>query len=270
VRALTAAIQYGQWRSRPAGRVPDLSDIRLDQARALVHQFLTDHSEGGWLRPSSVQDLLGCFGLPVLAGTTAADASEAVATLRRLGGPVALKAVARELLHKSRDGGVILGIRDEQQLRAEIAAMRQRFQDTLEAVFIQPMAAAGRELLIGINSDRTFGPLVVFGLGGVNTDLVADRTARLVPLTDIDADEMMRALRSFPLLFGAKQPHRLDAEAVRDVLLRIGRLAELLPEVAELDLNPVIANERSCLIVDARILLRPTVHDDPLLPALPS
>lgn len=265
VRALTAAVRYGQWRTRPAGRVPDLPDIRLDQARALVHQFLTDHADGGWLSPSSVQDLLGCFGLPVLVGTTAADASEAVAVLQRLGGPVALKAVARELLHKSRDGGVILGIRDEQQLRAEIAAMRQRFQDTLEAVFIQPMAAAGRELLIGINSDRTFGPLVVFGLGGVDTDLVADRAARLVPLTDVDADEMMRSLRSFPLLFGSKQPHRLAIDAVRDVLLRVGRLAELLPEVAELDLNPVIASERGCLIVDARILLRCAVQDDPLL-----
>jgi O-succinylbenzoate synthase len=217
-----------------------------------------------------VQTLLCYFGLPVLMGTTAADASQAITALRRLGGPVALKAVARDLLHKSRDGGVILGIHDEQQLRDELAAMRRRFKDTLEAVFIQPMAAAGRELLVGINSDQTFGPLVVFGLGGVDTDLVADRTARLVPLTDVDADEMMRSLRSFPLLFGNKQPHRLDAEAVRDVLLRIGRLAELLPEVTELDLNPVIANERSCLIVDARILLHRAMRDDPLLPALPS
>lgn len=265
VHALTAAVRYGQWRTRPAGRVPDLPDIRLDEARTLVQQFLADHPNGGWLSPSSVQTLLCCFGLPVLAGTTAADASEAVTALRRLGGPVVLKAVARDLLHKSRDGGVILGIRDEQQLRDEVAAMRQRFADTLEAVFIQPMAQPGRELLVGINSDRTFGPLVVFGLGGVDTDLVADRTCRLIPLTDVDADEMMRSLRSFPLLFGAKQPHRLDIDAVRDVLLRVGRLAELLPEVTELDLNPVIAGERGCLIVDARILLRPAVHDDPLL-----
>jgi acyl-CoA synthetase (NDP forming)/N-acetylglutamate synthase-like GNAT family acetyltransferase len=249
VHALTAAVRYGQWRTRPAGRVPDLPEIRLDEARTLVRQFLTDHPTGGWLSPSSVQT-----------------------AFRRLGGPVALKAVARDLLHKSRDGGVILGIRDEQQLRTEVAAMRERFKDTLDAVFIQPMAAPGRELLIGINSDRTFGPLVVLGLGGVDTDLVADRTCRLIPLTDVDADadEMMRSLRSFPLLFGSKQPHRLDAQAVRDVLLRIGRLAELLPEGTELDLNPVIAGERGFLIVDARILLCRAVHDDPLLPALPS
>ncbi len=184
-----------------------------------MKQFLTDHPQGGWLAPSSVQTLLCCFGLPVLTGATAADASEAVTAFWRPGGPVALKAVARGLLHKSRDGGVILGIRDEQQLRREVAAMRARFKETLDAVFIQPMAAPGRKLLIGIHSDPTFGPLVVFGLGGVDTDLVADRTCRLIPLTDVDADEMIRSLRSFPLLFGSKQPHRLDINAVRDVLL---------------------------------------------------
>jgi acyl-CoA synthetase (NDP forming) len=270
VQALTAAVEYGQWRSRPAGHVPDLPDIALHQARTLVHQFLTDHPDGGWLTPSSVQMLLSCFGLPVLTGTTATDASGAITAFRHLGGPVALKAVARDLLHKSRNGGVILGIRDEQQLRSEVVAMQQRFKDTLETVFIQPMAPPGRELLIGINSDRTFGPLVVFGLGGVDTDLVADRTCRLVPLTDVDADEMMRSLRSFPLLFGSKQPHRLDVDTIRDVLLRTGRLAELLPEVAELDLNPVIAGEHGCQIVDARILLRRAVPDDPLLRSVPS
>jgi acyl-CoA synthetase (NDP forming) len=206
----------------------------------------------------------------MIMGVTAIDESDAITAFRRLGGPVALKAVAQGLLHKSRNGGVILGIHDEQQLRTELAAMRQRFTDTLDAVFIQPMAPPGRELLIGINSDRTFGPLVVFGLGGVDTDLVADRACRLVPLTDVDADEMMRSLRCFPLLFGSTQPHRLDLDAVRDVLLRVGRLAELLPEVAELDLNPVIAGERGCLIVDARILLQPAVHNDPLLRSVPS
>jgi hypothetical protein len=265
VRALTSAVRYGQWRARPAGRVPDLPDIKLDQAQTLVHQFLTDHPDGGWLTPSTVQTLLCSFELPVLTGTTATDASDAVTAFRRLGGPVVLKAVARDLLHKSRHGGVILDIRDEKQLRGEVAAMHERFKDTLEAVFLQPMATPGQELLIGINSDRTFGPLVVFGLGGVDTDLVADRTWRLIPLTDVDANEMMRSLRSFPLLFSSKRPHRLDAKAVQDVLLRIGRLAELLPEVVELDLNPVIANEQGCIIVDARILLRPAVHHDPLL-----
>jgi acyl-CoA synthetase (NDP forming) len=266
--ALAYAVLYGRWRARPAGRVPDLPGIRLEQARALVRQFLTDHPDGGWLTPSATQTLLRCFGLPMLTGITATDAAEARTAFHRLGGRVVLKVVARGVLHKSRNGGVVLDIDDEQQLRAEVTAMRQRFGDTLEAMFIQPMAAPGRELLIGVNSDRTFGPLVVFGLGGVDTDLVADRTCRLVPLTDVDAQEMMRSLRSSHLLFDNEQARRLDVDAVHEALLRTGRLAELLPETAELDLNPVIASECGCLTVDARILLRPTVHDNPLLPGL--
>ncbi len=269
VHALAAAIRYGQWRTRPAGRVPDLPDIKLDPARKLVHQFLTDHPDGGWLGPSSVQTLLDCFGMPVLTGITAIEESQAVAAFRRLGGPVALKAVAHDVLHKSRHGGVILGIRDEYQLHSELAALRQRFTDTLQAVFLQPMAAPGRQLLIGINSNPTFGPLVVFGLGGVDTDLVADRACRLVPLTDVDADEMIHSLRCFPLVFASTHPHPVNIDAVRDVLLRAGRLAELLPEAAELDLNPVIASERGCSIVDARVLLRPALHNDPLLRSVP-
>jgi acyl-CoA synthetase (NDP forming)/GNAT superfamily N-acetyltransferase len=263
--ALADAVQYGQWRARPAGRVPDLPGIKPEQARGLVRQFLTNHPDGGWLSPSATQTLLGCFGLPVLTGITATDDFEAITAFQHLGGQVALKAVARSVLHKSHSGGVILDVHDEGQLRTELAAMRRRFGDTLDAVFIQPMAGPGRELLIGVNSDRTFGPLVVFGLGGVDTDLVADRSYRLVPLTDIDAKEMVRSLRCSHLLFDNTS---LSIDAVHDVLLRIGRLAELLPEVAELDLNPVIASERSCLIVDARILLRRASHDDPLLRGL--
>ncbi|MGH4011492.1 MAG: GNAT family N-acetyltransferase [Pseudonocardiaceae bacterium] len=260
--ALSHAVRYGQWRARPAGRVPDLPAIKPEQARALVHQFLTDHPGGGWLPPPATQTLLGCFGLPVLTGVTATDDSEAAAAFQQLGGPVALKAVARGVLHKSRSGGVILDIRDEGQLRTALATMRSRFGDTLEAVFVQPMAAPGRELLIGVNSDRTFGPLVVFGLGGVDTDLVADRSCRLVPLTDIDAEEMVRSLRCSHLLFDNAT---LDLDAVYDALLRVGRLAELLPEVTELDANPVITSEHGCLIVDARILLRPASREDSLL-----
>jgi acyl-CoA synthetase (NDP forming)/GNAT superfamily N-acetyltransferase len=260
--ALAHAIRYGQWRARPPGRVPDLPGIKLEQARALVRQFLTEHPDGGWLTPQATQTLLGCFALPVLAGITTTDDSEALAAFRHLGGPVVLKVVARGVLHKSRSGGVVLDVRDEGRLRTELAAMRRRFGDTLEAVFIQPMAAPGRELLIGVNSDRTFGPLVLFGLGGVDTDLIADRSCRLVPLTNIDAEEMVRSLRCSHLLF---DDALLDIDAVHDVLLRVGRLAELLPEVTELDANPVIISERGCQIVDARILLRPASHDDPLL-----
>jgi acyl-CoA synthetase (NDP forming) len=266
-QALAHAVDYGRWRARPAGVLPELPGLDAAPAQDLVAGFLAEHPNGGWLDPGAVQTLLSCFGVPVLSGTVAATDREALAALRAAGGPVALKAVAPGVLHKSRSHGVVLGVADEQRLTTELAGLRERFGERLTGVFVQPMAAAGRELLIGVHSDGTFGPLVVFGLGGVDADLITDRAARLVPLTDVDADDLMASLRSSPTLFTPSSAE-LDPAAVRDVLLRTGRLAELLPQIAELDLNPVIATPDGATVIDARIRLRPAAHTDPTLRAL--
>lgn len=131
-----------------------------------------------------------------------------------------------------------------------------------DATVLQPMAGPGRELLAGINSDPVFGPLVVFGLGGTDTDLVADRAARLAPLTDTDADRLLDALRCSGELFGSGA---VDRDAVRDVLLRVSRLRELLPEVAELDLNPLLASDTGCVALDACVRVEPRTPTDPFL-----
>jgi len=134
-------------------------------------------------------------------------------------------------------------------------------------VLVQPMTEAGRELLVGVVGDDTFGPLVVLGLGGVDAELLADRTCRLVPVTDLDAADMLAALRGSSMLFDTDEPavRERDSDAVTDVLLRVGRLAELFPEIAEADLNPVIVRDGRCRIPDARIRLRPRQPTDPFL-----
>ncbi|GAB3899840.1 hypothetical protein GCM10029964_086320 [Kibdelosporangium lantanae] len=114
---------------------------------------------------------------------------------------------------------------------------------------------------MGVTSDAVFGPLVVFGLGGVDTDLVNDRTARLVPLTDVDADEMLTGIRSAPKLFTSTA----DQAVVRDVIVRVARLAEVLPEVAELDVNPLVVADGTGVVVDARVRVTPTDYVDPYL-----
>ncbi|MFD1052200.1 acetate--CoA ligase family protein, partial [Kibdelosporangium lantanae] len=136
-----------------------------------------------------------------------------------------------------------------------------RFGPALHGVVGQPMVPAGRELLVGVTSDAVFGPLVVFGLGGVDTDLVNDRTARLVPLTDVDADEMLTGIRSAPKLFTSTA----DQAVVRDVIVRVARLAEVLPEVAELDVNPLVVADGTGVVVDARVRVTPTDYVDPYL-----
>lgn len=261
--ALGRLATYARWRRQPASTAVDPGDIQLDQARALVGEFLHAAPEGGWLAPDATMRLLDMFGIPAVRSVVAHDAESAVAVLAELGGPVAVKVVAAGVLHKARAGGVVLNVVTETQLRATIAAFRGRFGTAMQGVLLQPMTAAGRELIIGLDSDEVFGPLVVFGLGGTDTDLIADRVARLTPLSGRDAGQMVRGLRSSTALFGGEDA--LPTEELVDVLTRVSRLAEVLPEVTELDLNPVVVRAEGCQVLDARMRLVPREPADPFL-----
>ena len=263
--ALAAVTGYAQWRARPAGSVPDLPGLDVERARWLVAAHLAEHPAGGWLEPNQVTELLGCFSLPFIGGEQVRDADAAVLVASRFGFPVAVKAIAADVLHKSRAGGVLLGLRDAAEVRTAVASLGERFGSALTGVLVQPMVEPGRELLVGIRGDATFGPLVVLAVGGVDTDLVADRAARLVPLTDIDATELIDSLRVSPALFGDKATEPLDTPGLVDLLLRIGRLADALPEIAEVDLNPVVLTASSCVAIDARIRVEPAQTADPYL-----
>ena len=256
--ALGHLARYARWRARPAGAVPDLSDVDPPRALALIGRQL--EAGRGWLTPLETVELLRCFGIPVAETRYATDEDSAAAVFHRLGGPVAMKVDAEGVLHKSAQGGVALDVRDETEVRRLVRAWRGQFGAAWQGAVLQPMAQPGRELLVGIHSDVVFGPLVVFGLGGTDTDLINDRAARLAPLTDTDADQLVDSLRCSPGLL-----HGLDRAAIRDVLLRVSRLAELLPEVAELDLNPLVVTGSGCHVLDARVRLEPRTPTDPLV-----
>ncbi|SDM35783.1 bifunctional acetate--CoA ligase family protein/GNAT family N-acetyltransferase [Allokutzneria albata] len=259
-RALRAALRYARWRSRDPGVIPDLPDIDVTAARAV----LVDCPESGWLAPDQVRDVLEAFGIPLVPSVLASTPEQVVAAQRYFDWPVALKVVADDVLHKSDVGGVLLDVGAD-AVAESAAGLWQRFGNRLKAVEVQPMAEPGVELLIGVTSDDRFGPLIACGLGGVATDVLADRAFRLVPLTTVDAEELVESLRSAPLLHGYRGAEPVDVAAVHDVLLRVARLAELLPEVAELDLNPVLAGPRGCVAVDARIRVVPREAIDPWL-----
>lgn len=261
--ALGRIATYARWRRQPVGAPDKSADTDIGAARALVREFLRDNPEGGWLAPDVTMRLLDLFGIPAVRSIQARDAEAAVAGLRELGGPVAVKAVAAGVLHKARAGGVVLNIATETELRDTVTAFRERFGDALQGVLLQPVAAPGRELIVGVDSDDTFGPLVLFGLGGTDTDLIADRTTRLTPLSDVDAEGMVHGLRSSAALFGGDDP--LPSKGLVDVLTRVSRLAEILPEVTELDLNPVVVRDDSCRVLDARVRLVPRDPADPFL-----
>jgi acyl-CoA synthetase (NDP forming) len=169
------------------------------------------------------------------------------------------------LVHKTDAGAVQLDLHGPEEVRAGYRALAGRFGARLSAVLVQPMVAGGTEVIIGVVQEPVFGPLVVFGLGGVATDVLGDRSARLTPLTDTDAAALVRSIRAAPLLLGHRGTPAADLAALQDVLLRVSRLADDLPQVAELDLNPVIARSDGAYVVDTRVRVLPAQPADPYL-----
>jgi acyl-CoA synthetase (NDP forming)/GNAT superfamily N-acetyltransferase len=261
-QAMASAARYGAWRARPAGRVHEFSDVTTDDARVLVKGYLHRSPSGGWLPPDKAATLLACYGIRLTELTPVSSADEAVRVAAGLSGPVVLKADVRGLLHKTDAGAVQLDLRTELEIRRGWRLLTSKFGSRLRQVLLQPMITGGTEVILGVAQEPVFGPLIIFGLGGVATDVLADHTARLAPLTDTDADELIHSIRSAPLLLGHRGSAPADLAALQDMLLRVSRLADDLPEIAELDLNPVIARPDGVFAVDARIRLAPAEQRD--------
>jgi acyl-CoA synthetase (NDP forming) len=175
---------------------------------------------------------------------------EAVVAAEELGYPVVLKTAAAGV-HKTETGGVAIDLRDSEEIREAAHRIGAPF-------LVQPMVRDGVELLVGAVQDPVFGPLIALGPGGTLAELIGDAAFRLTPLTDFDAQELAQTGKAGILLSGFRGAAPSDLEAVEDLLLRISQLAEDLPEVAELDLNPVIAGPDGCVVVDARVRIAAT------------
>ena len=268
-RALARAARYGSWRSRPAGTVPELADLRVADAQSIIDSFLARMPGGGWLSAGEADDLLRCYGIPMVEFRRVGDAEAAVGAAARLGGHVVIKAEVPGLLHKTDAGAVELDLHGADEVRAAVSRLQARFAGRMSGVFVEPMITGGVETIVGVVQEPVFGPVVVFGLGGVATDVLGDHAARLAPLTGADADDLIHSIRAAPALLGRSGRPAADIGAVRDTLLRVSRLADDLPQVAELDLNPVIARPDGVIAVDARIHVTRDGLADPFLRQLP-
>ena len=261
VRALAKVAAYAEWRAQPAGLLWSYDDIRTDDARAVCQTALRERGDG-WLTSEESHAVLGAFGLPQAPGTTAHSADDAAALAHVVGFPVAAKLAARRVPHKTDAGVVVLNLSSDEQVRRaynDIVARAKALtvDDEIEGVLIQPMIS-GVETMIGVTDDPLFGPLIAFGLGGIHVEILGDVSFRVAPLTDRDADELLHGIRGLPLLKGYRGHAPADLDALREVLLRVSRLASEVPEISELDLNPVMALPpgHGCRIVDARIRVR--------------
>ena len=268
-RALARAARYGSWRSRPAGTVPEIGELRVADGRSIVSSFLERMPGGGWLSAGEADDLLRCYGVPMVEFRRADDTAAAVAAAADLGGHVVIKADVPGLLHKTDAGAVELDLRGADEVRGAMRRLQDKFAGRLSGVLVEPMITGGTETIVGVVQEPVFGPVVVFGLGGVATEALGDHVARLAPLTGTDADDLIHSIRAAPLLLGHRGQPAADIQALRDTLLRVSRLADHLPEVAELDLNPVIARPDGAIAVDARIRVTSHRIADPFLRQLP-
>jgi len=206
------------------------------------------------------KQLLAQAGLPVVETRLATTKKEAVEVAKKLGYPVVLKIVSPQITHKSDVGGVKLNLDSDQAVGdafdAVTAAARRAAPDaTIAGVSVQRMAEPGIEVIMGVSTDAQFGPVLMFGLGGVLVEVLKDVAFRVIPITPRDARQMVREIQGYPLLEGYRGQEPADVEALEKLLLGLSQFVEQHPEIEELDLNPVFAYPKGALAVDARIVV---------------
>jgi acyl-CoA synthetase (NDP forming)/RimJ/RimL family protein N-acetyltransferase len=255
-QALAHAAWLGEWRQRPTGNVPPVAiDHALVETR--IARALADLPPESWVPPEVALGVLADAGITVVRSATVSSAADAVAAADAMGFPTALKAVAPGLVHKSDVGGVRLGLTDGDAVRAAYLAMGEALEGAMTSAVVQPMVPPGVELIVGMRNDTAFGPVVVLGMGGVTAELQHDVALAIPPLTDVDIDELLRALRASPLLFGYRNAPPVDVRALADLLARIAHLAGTVEEITELDCNPVVVSAGGAVVVDAKLRLAP-------------
>jgi len=223
----------------------------IDKAKADQRKILTEVES---------KDILEEAGIPTARARLATTADEAVTAAKDVGLPVALKIVSPDITHKSDIGGVKLNLNTPDEVKAafdEIVAAAKKAQPDakVDGVSVQRMARPGIEVIMGMSQDAQFGPVLMFGLGGILVEVLKDVSFRLVPITPRDAHQMVQEIKGRPLLEGYRGQEPADIEALEKLLLRLSDFIEKHPEIAELDLNPIFAYKDGVIAVDARIIL---------------
>ena len=258
-RVLGKVATYAVWRAGPHGIVPDFDDIDPASARGTC-RWAIEKRGAGWLMADEARAVLRAMHLPVAPGGVARTADEAARVARSVGFPVAVKSASPQVFHKTEKGAVHLNVTDEAAVRRAFSVIRDSLEAdgsfvAKEGVLVQPTVKSDVEVTVGMFEDPSFGPLIAFGLGGIHVEAIADPAVRVTPLTDRAAAAMVRETRGYPLLAGYRGYPPADIEAIHDVLLRVSRLVEEVPDIAELELSPIFVGSpgEGCRILDSRI-----------------
>jgi len=261
VSALAKAAEYRELIQKPKGTIPRIHGIKRIKAHKIIDKALSRTAQRPlWLSPQEIAELLNCYGMYAVETGVARTASKAAALAAKIGFPVVVKLDSPTISHKTEVGGVILDLRTEGEVIKAFNTIKSRLakigrEDEMAGVTIQRMVKTGVEAIVGVTQDPVFGPLIMFGLGGIHAELLKDVALRLHPLTELDARELVSSIKMAKLFEGFRGSSPSDKEALQDLLLRLSAMVEDIPQIAELDFNPVkvMSQGKGYRILDARI-----------------
>ena len=260
-RALGRVARYGEWLAEPEGTVPELADVDPDATRAIVAELLAQAPDGCELDPTSAMGVLGSFGIRPVPQERVATPDDAVAAADRIGWPVVLKATGLERLAKTEAGGLAIDLFDEAELRLSYERMDAALGDAMHPALVQAMAPVGTDVAIRLVQSPAVGAVISLGIGGAVADQVGCDSLRVLPLTDLDAGRLIDGSRvATDLAPGSPARARLE-----ELLARLAALADAVPELAEIRLNPVIVSDTTAAVTDVRARVAPWLgHEAPV------
>ncbi|MEO0077536.1 MAG: acetate--CoA ligase family protein [candidate division WOR-3 bacterium] len=269
-RAMAAMADFSEWSRRPQGDIRRFPDVAPEKVKAIIQRARSGKSPTGNTRPAGYisepegHEILAAYGLPVPPCRLVRDANEARAAAAELGFPLVLKIVSPQILHKTDFGGVRVNIVDPAQLEADYAGLLETVKTKapdadIWGVLVQKMAPKGTETILGMKRDPSFGPLLMFGLGGILVEVLKDVVFRVAPINEISADSMISGIRAARLLDGFRGEPPRDKARIKECIQRVSQLSVDFPDFDEIDINPLLVYEqgKGALVLDARFVLTP-------------
>jgi acyl-CoA synthetase (NDP forming) len=261
VKTMSMLAYYGQWLNRPRTGVKHFAEVNTARVKELVQ--LVKSRERRFIAEPEAHEILACYGLPTLSNALVKTADEAVAAAQKIGYPVVIKIVSPDILHKTEFGGVRVDISSDDNLRSEYALLLKTVNERrpgadIWGVFVQKMAPKGREFILGMNRDPQFGPLLMFGMGGIMVELLRDVTFRVAPVRELSARTMLTEIKGYKLITGFRGEPPADGDKIVECIERLSQLVMDFPELDEVDINPFMAYEKGngAVCLDARILIK--------------
>jgi acetyltransferase len=262
VRALAAADRLVRLREISHREIVEFDDLDIEGARKIIRAALAGKQEQ-YLSQADCRPLLAAYKLPLLRSAVVTTAEEAGRTAELFGTALAMKVMSAEVVHKFDAGGVLLNLHGAEEARQGFETIRRNVlarvpNAKISGMLVEEMARKGVEVILGASRDARFGPLMMFGLGGTLVEVLKDVSFRLAPMWQISAEKMVREIRSFKLLDGFRGTPKSDVDAIVTCLLRLSAMVCNHPEIAELDINPLIVHPKGegCSVADSRVMLR--------------